>query len=365
MKQRIEPVSAYIYVAQIFNLLYRRISFCGRAEQDNAALISSALPPSATRRYSRVQLYATRPRSAFSLIEIMVVVALLSLIIFGLLAMFNETQLAFRSSMTQSDVLESGRMFMDMSGRELEQATPSYYRGFYNFYSAPPANAGFKLNFFKNPLTQWMPGMTPPGDQRTNILSDDVFFVIRQNQTWTGVGYFVRQDAADPTVSARVGTLYRWTTNMSTVQFQYSANAMWRTFNAVCNFKNNPSATTGLSSLGISKVMDGVVHFRARAYDTNGFWIMPGNLNVSFAMRAESTNSNIPGEFTYGFTSNALPAYVDLEVGVLEDRTYQHYQALASTAPAAAQLYLSNHVAQVHLFRRQIALRNVDPGAYQ
>jgi hypothetical protein len=67
------------------------------------------------------------PSRAFSLIEIMVTVGLLTVIILGLLLMFNQTQRAFRAGMTQTDVLEAGRATMDMLARELEQMTPSQY----------------------------------------------------------------------------------------------------------------------------------------------------------------------------------------------------------------------------------------------
>ena len=73
------------------------------------------------------------PRSAFSLIEIIVVMALLSIIILGLLAMFTQTQRAFRTGMTQADVLESGRIFSDMISRELAQITPANQSNVLNF----------------------------------------------------------------------------------------------------------------------------------------------------------------------------------------------------------------------------------------
>ena len=47
--------------------------------------------------------------SAFTLIEVLVVVVLMSLIILALMAVFNSTQTAFRASLTQTDVLEGGR----------------------------------------------------------------------------------------------------------------------------------------------------------------------------------------------------------------------------------------------------------------
>ncbi|HPC60329.1 MAG TPA: prepilin-type N-terminal cleavage/methylation domain-containing protein, partial [Verrucomicrobiota bacterium] len=58
-----------------------------------------------------------RRRSAFSLVEILVTVALLSFIVLGLLAMFHQTQRAFRSSITQTDVLEAGRALTEIIGR--------------------------------------------------------------------------------------------------------------------------------------------------------------------------------------------------------------------------------------------------------
>jgi type II secretory pathway pseudopilin PulG len=72
-----------------------------------------------------VEVVPTSPRLAFSLIEIMVTVGLLSFIVIGLLSMFTQTQRAFRNSMAQVDVMETGRITVDMLARELEQAVPA------------------------------------------------------------------------------------------------------------------------------------------------------------------------------------------------------------------------------------------------
>src|SRR6266699_2420166 len=62
----------------------------------------------------------------FSLLEMMVAVTLLLIIIAALLAMFYQTQRAFRLSATQVDVLESGRAAMELIGAELPEIAPSY-----------------------------------------------------------------------------------------------------------------------------------------------------------------------------------------------------------------------------------------------
>jgi hypothetical protein len=62
------------------------------------------------------------------------------------------------------------------------------------------------------------------------------------------------------------------------------------------------------------------------------------------------------------FMSNAIPAYVDIEMGILEPQVLQKYRSIP--IPAVQRQYLSNHVAQVHLFRQRIAIPNVDTTAY-
>src|SRR3954452_3005535 len=62
----------------------------------------------------------TRRAGGFSLVEVMVAVGLLAFIIVGLLAMFYQTQRAFRSSATQTDVLEAGRTAMQLIRQDLQ-----------------------------------------------------------------------------------------------------------------------------------------------------------------------------------------------------------------------------------------------------
>ena len=65
-------------------------------------------------------------RRAFSLLELMVSVAILAIIIVGLLAMFNQVHRAFRSGTAQVDVMEGGRAASGVIVRELQElaATP-------------------------------------------------------------------------------------------------------------------------------------------------------------------------------------------------------------------------------------------------
>jgi len=337
--------------------------------------------------------------AAFSLVEIMVVVGLLSVIIIGLLSMFTQTQRAFRLGMTQVDVLEAGRAATDMIARELEQVAPAY-QPVPIFYSGSTFNPARVLdpadlaapNLYLDvpaysPLLQPLPGGNYP---RMNLV-EDVFFMYRQNQDWYAVGYFVRVNGATPGSLAvspvGVGTLYRFATNVNvTMNPQYAFPAMFNAFN-VARAAGAPAYGTN----GLARVMDGVINFRVRVFDTNSFslgspmtWstnanhtLLPSNGPASLPLIASppagagivfSPVSVVPDAVQlYLFTSNAVPVAVELEIGILEQRALDRFKAL--TDPGAQRYYLTNQAAnvvgRVHLFRQRVPIRAADLTAYQ
>lgn len=273
----------------------------------------------------------------------MITIALLTFIIFGLLAMFTQTQRAFRSSMNQVDVTEGGRAVIDILTREIEQLTPSRLPFTTNFFAELQSS-------FSQPLFQGMPGTEYPGnpsaqDVRTNVVQR-FFFLTQVNQDWIGTGYQVLSDYPN----AGVGTLYRFTTNRTATDYlKYGVNAS--TLSA--EFLRAPANR-------LTRIADGIVHLRLRAFDTNGTLIVLTN-NIKGSFRY--TNGIGPDQFDYYFLSNAVPASLEVELGILEPNIVDRFKSIAT--PQAQRNYLSNHVAQVHLFRQRIPVRNVDFSAYQ
>jgi type II secretory pathway pseudopilin PulG len=304
--------------------------------------------PSSLIGQSKIEIQKSKipPSLAFSLLEILVAVALLSFIILGLLSMFLQTQKAFRNSMKQVDVLEAGRAATDFLSRELSQITPSQMPLTMNFYAA----GSFSFN---NPLYQQLPGSV---EQRTNIVQK-LFFISRYNQDWIGTGYQVISDYTN----AGVGTLYRFSTNRARAQTPL----------LFTDYINAPLAR-------LNRVVDGIVHFRVRAFATNGFPIEPMNSPIlGFRPNADTNGMvqmqfstgqwevSVPDQADYYFTSNAVPAFVEIEVGILEPPIFERWRGIGSGNVAAQLNYLSNHVANVHIFRQRIPIQNVDYTAYQ
>ena len=92
---------------------------------------------------------------AFSLIEVLVVVSLLSLIVLALMAVFSSTQRAFRSAVTQTEVMEGIRATMDLMVTDLRGLTPAYSAytsGAVNFFVTN--NASYSLPLVANLVSE-------------------------------------------------------------------------------------------------------------------------------------------------------------------------------------------------------------------
>jgi len=281
--------------------------------------------------------------AAFTLVEVMVVVLLLSLIVIALMGVFNTTQAAFRASITQTDVLESGRAAVDMITQDLKEMSPSlgFNNGAVNFFATN--NPGY------SPLLQSLVGVSDPNIQRTNVL-ENFFILSRENQTWTGTGYVV------DTLSANgINPLYRFSMTMP-------VSAPNRPALLYTNFIFNSALPVSQNNTNMHRLMDGVVTLRVRAYDLNGLWMTNGYSNpASFTVKNARFLQPIFGEVGFYMFSNTLPASVEIEMATLEDRTLQRAESLGS---ANQGNYLAQQAGKVHVFRQRVAIPNVDSAAY-
>jgi prepilin-type N-terminal cleavage/methylation domain-containing protein len=269
----------------------------------------------------------TRPARGFSLIEVMVAVAILAVIIVGLLAMFYQTQRAFRTGLTQVDVLENGRAAMEMIVSDLRDVTASP--------DNPTLNVLIDL---PNGYSGLQP-LTLPANESRSVYLQDLGLLRRYNDDWTGE--LLRVGNAD----LGVGTLYRLVTNnvYPSLVSDYIAGPVAR------NFPLDPT-------LNFTRVIDGVVHFQILPFDSSGMLIVSNSPSLpGVVVSGRKIQGNIIG--TYSFTNNAIPAAVDIELGVLEPRALEQFRARTNN-PAKAQAYLLGQAGRIHFFKQRVSLRN-------
>lgn len=276
----------------------------------------------------------------------MITVALLGFIIVGLVAMFSYTQKAFKGGMNQTDVLEAGRAATELISREMESITPAqgstnYLRRDANFYVSQ------SFEFY-----QQLPPLSGTPAVRTNSF-DDVFFITKQNQTWYGQGYLVFP------VTNGVGTLYRYQWPVAGTN---NPASLILNFYKVANYARN-TGVVGIYSNELRRVTDGIVGLRVQACDTNGILVTLANYNANRPNTIVAFTNNVGVQTFTVFTSNAVPAYVDLELDALEQETYEKIRTLPPGPPR--DNYLQREASRVHVFRRRVTIHNVDVTAYQ
>ena len=253
---------------------------------------------------------------AFSLVELLVAVSITTVIIFALYAIFDHTQKAFRGSISQVDVMESGRAAMDLMTRELEQLSASNETNVVNLFAQRSTNT---ISF-----QQSLPGNM----LRTNRFQD-FFFLNRFNNNWSLAGYTVVPSVSG---SGVVGTLWRHSTN--------SINRAVP-FNIMSAFINGTSKTVDLQP-----VIDGVIHLTLLPYDDAGSL-------MTWTNRVPGFVSDPRTSYHYFFLSNALPRFVELELGILEPQILEQYKSMPSNV---ASNFLARQAGRVHLFRQRIAI---------
>ncbi|MDH7501822.1 MAG: hypothetical protein QHJ82_03790 [Verrucomicrobiota bacterium] len=273
--------------------------------------------------------------------ELLLAVSISVVIIGALYTVFHHTQRALLSSVTQVDVLESGRQAMDIITRDLSQISASDIAGATN------------LLCFQSPAYKPVRQVLVGGAVRTNILHE-LYFLSRFNRDWTQIGYRVLF------ASNGVGTLARLSYATNFYNRRPDSNMLAQVARIVIDQQPTNYLT----------LAEGVIHFHVQAYDDMGLlmsWDTTNRFTNKWMYPRLLLGTNVflwkdrePTETRFAFLSNALPAYLELEVGILEPRARDQFQAFAAGS-VMAERFISNRAGQVHLFRQRIPLRESSP----
>ncbi len=283
---------------------------------------------------------ASARQAGFSLIELMVAVSILAFMIVGLLAMFFHVQRAFRAGVTQSDVMEGGRALMSSLTRELQEAAATSIAYTTNIQIEPSPGTG---NWGEASVQN-----LESGSARTNFLQD-LAFLTEANGEWKGIAY--RFDNRNG-----LGSLLRLEASLPYESNPFIATNGLRVFSDEFFNSRINNSTPLINSTNYRPVLDGIVHFFVTAYDTNGYihstaWINKAPYGYVF------TNHVSTAPETPGFTNTVLPAYLEIELGVLEAAAAEKFRANNDVNAATGQNYLKRQIGRTHLFRQRIPIR--------
>ena len=321
-----------------------------------------------------------RFKGGFTLLEMLVAVSVMTLVIYVLYALFDQTQDALKKNASEVDVNEGGRAALEMIVRELSQMEVSGYppvmdlqsgvvlSGSKSFHSrSTPGNLPLMLAYQPDALTS--EGTTEDLEQgfRTNILQDFTF------TSRGGLGFDITSYRV---VNAEngIGTLGRFMTSGSLHSTDPRSSMVNKTLAFNLQFDsvvNQPS-----ESEVFQPITDGVIHFRITAFDQFGREIMatvprlnPLGLNLQrlnpkgkplYGVRTDrpvdgTLVQELEGQ-TRAWFYGALPSYFDLEIGVIDPRVLEQVKALPSQFQAS---FLGQKINKVSLFRQRVPIRQL------
>lgn len=273
-----------------------------------------------------------RPLAAYSLVEIMVAMSLLTVIVVGLMLTLNQTQRALRASGAQTDTLENGRAFLALLNREMGEIV--------NF-SPTLTNVSRFAAMYRNdasPLLQDIPG--GGGLKRTNELQSFCFVVpSKELNGWRAIFYDFRKSDQE---ERRVVDVYRaertfprWkaTNELASLQQEFFS---WK-FGA-------ETATNDFT-----KLLSGVIHLRFQASEkTNGYPLMPLSAEASHPRGYFFANPPLvnPAPAVY------YPDSIEIELALLDTDTYKRSKPIENKT--TLENFLADRAGNVQVFRQRI-----------
>ncbi|MBM3847168.1 MAG: prepilin-type N-terminal cleavage/methylation domain-containing protein [Verrucomicrobia bacterium] len=275
-------------------------------------------------------------KKAYTMIEIMVAMTMMSVIVVGLLATLNQTQKTLKAAGGQSDTLEGGRAFMALVSREIKELAlfPESVTNTFRFYS-----------FVHEPATPLMQNIPNLPEKRTNLLSSFGLVTLdKEFNRWRLVLYDV--DLGEWRTN-RSTAVYRMETNFPIYRLEGFPGTDLMSFQSRFHFTNGNRINASRDTNLFTKVLDGVVSLRIHAYDINGTRIrdwLPNTVPFGYSF----TNSSPL------LSTNYRPASLEVELGVLDPEI--HLKVKSMESPSVASTFLQDRVANVQVFRQRISV---------
>ncbi|MBM3902310.1 MAG: prepilin-type N-terminal cleavage/methylation domain-containing protein [Verrucomicrobia bacterium] len=308
---------------------------------------------------------AARSRRGFSLLEMLIGMAMLSVIVLALFAMFNQTQKALIANSGQTDVMENGRAVMDLLIRDLGRARPSNIGT--NLVFVPrstnvqerlgPAPNLMVLRTAAGPSDPQVRAAFLDGWRRTTLFHDLFYMAENRPGQWTGAGLFVAPE--NPiTPDDAVGTLYRyedpWPVSLRGARGADQANLLYGRFFNNAAYRQSPTNS--------SRLLDGVVFFRATPFGPSGQALDPTTWTQTNAFPVPKDvliGPNPAAAFPLNgtlFRGRAFPTSIELEIGILPPELMERYRVLPVNPPGIRTRFLTNNLANILVFRQRVPM---------
>ncbi len=291
-------------------------------------------------------------RSAFTLVEMMLVVALTLVIVLTIVKAFDVTQKAFIKSLAQTDLLENGRGTISLISSDLSRIRSIEWQD---------GTGIARPSILVTNVTQQAMNLdypTSPGSAaKQQFYFQDLFFLKEFRRDWEAVAYRVA-------FTNGVGSLYRLQVNPPT----RTPDASFYRLALLDNIQRNNISTLDYNNLAasvpppvVSLMAEGVVHFEINLYNQNGILLenltnsVVGDQIPPFVAQQRNLGNGVQ-DVDYVVNGPNIPSFVELVMGVMGPKLREQYAGILS--PDLAADFLQRESGNIQLFRTMFPIRN-------
>ncbi len=352
---------------------------------------------------------AQRRIAAFSLLEMMIAVGMLTIIVLALYAMFDQTQKALRQSLNQAEVSENGRSALELMGRGLARASSPLVQDALHLVVKPANATGYDLVF---------DGQGQNFNRTQPLRFDEIFYTYRTvGNQWHIAGLFVGPDGTGPVGGGAVeglATLYLVAESLPNTNLVQSLPSELLTSPVIDSALVPPMRLSGtlavqtnlitrrlgtlafvgntsLARADAVRLLEGVLQFKVTAIDADGRPYdrnHPVNFDVEYPRVGVNTNSPVhlaispdqwqetnrigtlrrplpvsislvnadTSQVNVQFRGTRMPAALEIEVTLLDGKQLDQFRSLPKTVQSRNR-WLANNSGSLQTLRQRIALR--------
>lgn len=288
---------------------------------------------------------------AFTLVEMMLVVALTLVIVLTIVKAFDVTQKAFVKSLAQTDLLENGRGTISLISSDLSSIRALEWQD----GSGNPRPSILVTNVTTQAMNLDYP--TSPGSAaKQTFYFQDLFFMKEFQRHWDAVAYRVA-------FTNGVGSLYRL--QLHTESRTPDASFFQQALLSENNFPRNSISTLDYNSLPavpvVSLMAEGVVHFEINLYNQDGLLLetldnpVVGNQIPPFLAVVRNLGNGVQ-DVDYSVNAPNIPSFVELVMGVMGPKLREQYANILS--PELGAEFLQRESGNIQVFRSMFPIRN-------
>jgi type II secretory pathway pseudopilin PulG len=292
-----------------------------------------------------------RRNASFTLLELMVAIAILMVIMLALYQVSNQISRSWQMGERRTETTQSARLILEMMARELEGAVAT---------SNSPTAAGKTITIFHDEDSTIVPGLSNPNAIAATPPNDQIFFISNAADTFgqsyadlAEYGYMVVYARSYTNYFTMQGGSYYLLRHFERSHNSSGVNSAWDFFsNLPSGWGTGWPTSTVLNAQSKTPILENVIRFELR-YEVLHTNNPTYGTDICETWRNDGSGSPKPSAYGIAAPTNVLPRAAHIQLSMLDRRAAARMASiistLSATLPAATWAEWTNGIPSSYL----------------